>query len=87
MGKYINSINGRPLPSFDKDISILKLVPGSKIITEPETWHEGIVCLAENLTFQVVAYAYDEIELLRFKRPDNRPKVWMYVPNANQYAI
>lgn len=87
MGKYINEINGKPLPSNGKDIFILQAVPGSKVLrTPPAIWTDDLVCVVDNGAWEAAAYAYSPDEMEVFKYPDGRQRVWLTVPNAKSYA-
>lgn len=82
MGYYINHINGKELPAFDK---VSKLVSeGATRIGIPSEFQENLVCVVENGFFDAAAYAYDEKEMSKFNNPnDYRSKTWLIVPNAD----
>lgn len=73
------------LPIFDK-VEFLINNCNAKIISQPTEFEKDLVCVAENLFFDVAAYAYDERELMRFLNPDPRRKTWLIVPNAEKLA-
>lgn len=86
MGYYINKINDQRLPDKGKADFILKNIPGSKTISEPDVFKDDIVCVVYNRHFDAAGYAYDSDEMNAFKYPDGRNKTWMIVPNAKKYA-
>lgn len=86
MGKYINTIDGIPLPAKGKAEAIAQLVPGTYKIEEPTEWEEDIVCVVNNQIFDAAGYAYDPGELDAFKYPTPRQRTWLHVPNAKLYA-
>lgn len=87
MGMYINAINGLPAPATGKVDFLLTNAPGTIILSAPpEEWRNDLVCVVDNGLFDAAGYAYDANEMEAFKYPNNRPKTWLMVPNAKNYA-
>lgn len=86
MGKYINKINDKELPATGKADEIVKLLPETKVITQPIGFTENLVCVVSNFSFEAAGYCYDEREFEEFARYDGRQKTWLIVPDAHNYA-
>lgn len=87
MGKYINSINGIPAPDRGKARFILENDSTAKAIDPPTEFVDGLVCVVDNGPFEAAGYAYSENEMRAFLRgTGGRPKQWLLVPKAAEYA-
>jgi len=88
MGQYINQdSNGTKLPAQGKVAFLLK--DGATIITTPNKWEEGLVCVVDNGAFEAAAYAYDYREMGYFVeslKTDGREAVWLKYPKASELA-
>ena len=86
MGQYINEIKEVNIgTSFDEKCESLAL-NGAKLISAPDEWQEGLVCVVDNTFFAAAAYCYSQGELEEFKREDGRPKQWFIYKDAKMYA-
>lgn len=45
------------------------------------------MCVVDNGPFEAAAIGYDEKELDRFKRPDDRPKRWLILTKAKAIEL
>lgn len=89
MGYYINEIEGEAAPRIHKADFILSKAYGAQLIEPPTEWQDGLVCVVNNGAFDAAGYAYNEEEMRVFLRPDygvQRPRQWLLVPNAKEYA-
>jgi len=84
MGKYINkNSKGEQLPQIGKARA---LIEDGAVEVNSEIFIENMVCVVENGWMYAAAYAIDEREWEYFKRPDGRPKTWLWYPEASQLA-
>jgi len=88
MGFYINQINGKDVPRFEKASFIIQNVAGARLIEPPTEWQEGLVCVVDNGNFEAAAYAFNEHEMKVFLATDSdydqRPRTWLLVPGAKE---
>lgn len=83
MGKYLNSINGHPLPNRRKAEAIALLVPGTETFTGTPEYQPDLVCVVSNGPFEAAGYCFSEAEYAAFTEPtDDRPKTWLRVPDV-----
>lgn len=85
MGRYINKTSKhQALPAKGKIVHLVE--DGARIIPEPETFKDNLVCVVDNGFFEAAGYAYSENEMKVFKRDDGRPKTWLVYPKVNEMA-
>ena len=91
MGQYLNkNPQGEFLPAKGKAKAIEQF-PGAMInATTPRTWQQNLVCVVDNGIWDAALWVRDKDELDRVLRSinagDNRPMVWLIVPNAEIYV-
>jgi hypothetical protein len=86
MGMYINNIGEKIAPRKGKADFILKEIKGAMIVPPPTIWHADLVCVVDNVAFDAAGYAYSKEEMDVFLESDGRPRQWLLVPNAKDYA-
>lgn len=88
MGKYINQIKGKHIgvSYWEKCKSLIYF--GAVEIDEPNEFiPNSLVCVMDNYIFASALYCYDESEFnYVVDNPDERPKKWFKLTNANDYA-
>jgi len=85
MGQYMNVYNDKSLPAKGKAEFLLN--EGATKVTGKIEFQENLVCVVDNYHFDAAAYAFSEEEMKQFLNPyDNRPKTWLIVPNAAEFA-
>ena len=86
MGYYINSNSkDEGLGATGKANGLA--LDGARIIPEPTTWQEGLVCVVENGPFDAAAYVYNEKEMKEFQNPsDYRRKTWLIYEHAKKLS-
>lgn len=85
MGKYINKVGDKILPSKGKVNFLIENAKAVKI-PAPTVFGEGLVCVVDNVIFEAAGYAFDEREMQVFLYPDGRRKQWLLIPNASEIA-
>ena len=85
MGKYINVIDKKYLPSsFIGKILAIELAGGVKV--SDEKFLSNMVCIVDNGGFAAAAYVYDEREYEDFKKFDGRLKIWYTLEGVEDLA-
>ena len=85
MGKYINIIDGKQIPtSFVGKILAIELKGGVQVTDEK--FLPNMVCVVDNGFFAAAGYIYNEDEYEAFKIPDGRPKVWFTLEGVDKIA-
>ena len=82
MGYYIEvpEVKGKAQQIVDiHGAELLERVPLS-VGDVPED--KAIICVVDNGPFEAAAFAYNDMELREFARPDPRPKAWLLMDRA-----
>ncbi len=77
MGYYIEvpQVHGKAQQIIDiHGAELLKRVPMS-VRDVPED--KAIICVVDNGPFEAAAFAFDDLELREFAKPDPRPRQWL----------
>lgn len=84
MGRYINKTSTGEELSRKKVEDLIK--DGAKEILPPTEWRPGLVCVADNGSFEAAGYAFDERQMKIMLTPDHRKTVWLEYSHAEALA-
>lgn len=87
MGKYINRTDEGDLLPVRKAEQLLKA--GARLLlSAPQKWEEGLICVVQNGPFDAAAYVQDERDLQDFSdtSQDDRPRTWLSWDQASYLA-
>ena len=85
MGYYLQT----PGRNHEKAVALVKKYGGRQIDEPPNSLSElpeetALVCVVDNGPFEAAGLAYSDEELQAFAYPDNRPRRWIVLNNAQQ---
>ncbi len=82
MGYYIEvpNVKGKAQQVIDiHGAELLERAPLSLSDIPPD---RAVICVVDNGPFEAAAFAYNDMELREFARPDPRPKQWLLMDRA-----
>src|SRR5882757_4213201 len=84
MGHYLKTNSkGEGLGNMYEDKVHALIMDGAVVIAKPAKFRENLVAVADNGSYAVAAYCYDEAEFRRMTLPDQtRPVTWLIYPHA-----